>query len=73
MRIHDLRHTYASVLASNRLSLPVIGGLLGSTQAETTKAYAQLYDEPLREATERVMHFIDAYRGQDGEAGEPGG
>ena len=54
MRIHDLRHTFASILASAGLSLPVIGALLGHTQVATTARYAHLFDDPLREATERV-------------------
>ena len=53
-RIHDLRHTYASILASAGLSLPVIGALLGHTQPNTTARYSHLFDDPLREATERV-------------------
>ncbi len=53
-RIHDLRHTYASILASAGLSLPIIGRLLGHTQAATTHRYAHLFDDPLRAATERV-------------------
>ena len=53
-RMHDLRHTYASILASHGLSLPIIGSLLGHTQAQTTQRYAHLMDDPLRAATERV-------------------
>ena len=53
-RLHDLRHTYASILVSSGLSLPIIGQLLGHTQAQTTHRYAHLMDDPLREATERV-------------------
>lgn len=53
-RIHDLRHTYASVLASAGLSLPVIGALLGHSQPATTARYSHLMDDPLRQATERV-------------------
>ena len=52
LRLHDLRHTYASVLASQGLSLPVIGALLGHTQAQTTARYAHLLDDALRAATE---------------------
>ena len=52
VRIHDLRHTYASVLASAGQSLPVIGALLGHTQSKTTERYAHLFDDPLRKATE---------------------
>ena len=54
VRIHDLRHTYASILASSGLSLPVIGALLGHTQPATTQRYAHLSDDPLRAARERV-------------------
>lgn len=54
VRLHDLRHTYASVLASSGHSLLIIGKLLGHTKASTTMRYAKLYDDPLREATERV-------------------
>jgi integrase len=53
-RVHDLRHSHASILASSGLSLPIIGALLGHTQAATTARYAHLYDDPLREAAERV-------------------
>lgn len=53
-RIHDLRHTYASLLASAGLSLPIIGALLGHTQPATTARYAHLLDDPLKQATERV-------------------
>lgn len=53
-RMHDLRHTYASILASAGDSLPVIGALLGHTQAATTARYAHLFDDPLRAATERA-------------------
>ena len=58
VRVHDLRHTYASVLASAGLSLPVIGALLGHTQPGTTARYAHLFDDPLRAATERVGAIV---------------
>ncbi len=57
-RIHDLRHTYASILASAGLSLPVIGALLGHTQPATTARYSHLFDDPLRAATERVGAIV---------------
>jgi integrase len=57
-RLHDLRHTYASVLASAGLSLPVIGALLGHATPVTTSRYAHLFDDPLRAATERASAII---------------
>jgi integrase len=53
-RMHDLRHSYASFIASDGRSLPIIGALLGHTQASTTQRYAHLLDSPLRKATTRV-------------------
>lgn len=53
-RAHDLRHTYASVLASAGQSLPVIGALLGHTTPTTTARYAHLFDDPLRKAAEQA-------------------
>lgn len=60
VRLHDLRHSYASVLASSGLSLPIIGALLGHTQAATTQRYAHLLDAPLRAATERMGAIVTA-------------
>lgn len=62
LRMHDLRHSYASMLASNNLSLPIIGQLLGHTQAQTTQRYAHLLDETLRDATAHVGLLIDRAR-----------
>jgi integrase len=57
-RLHDLRHTYASALASAGLSLPIIGSLLGHSTPVTTHRYAHLFDDPLRAATERASAII---------------
>jgi integrase len=54
LRVHDLRHSFASQLASAGHSLNLIGALLGHTQAATTHRYAHLFDDPLRKATEQV-------------------
>ena len=59
-RIHDLRHTYASILASAGLSLPIIGQLLGHTQPATTARFSHLFDDPLRAATEHAAGIIGA-------------
>jgi integrase len=60
LRIHDLRHSYASVAVGKelQLGLPVIGKLLGHSQLSTTARYAHLGDEPLRAASEAVAMKI---------------
>jgi integrase len=58
VRLHDLRHTFASVAARNGLSLPVIGALLGHSQPATTARYAHLSADPLREAAGRIAGEI---------------
>lgn len=63
VRLHDLRHTFASVLASSGLSLLVIGRMLGHTQAATTDRYSHLYDDPLREAADRVGAVVEGAAG----------
>jgi integrase len=59
MRMHDLRHTFASHLVSNGHSLPMVGKLIGHTQAATTQRYAHLADAPLRQATEQFGKIVD--------------
>ena len=58
VRLHDLRHTFASVAATNGLSLPMIGALLGHSQPSTTARYAHLADVPLRDAADMVAGLI---------------
>jgi integrase len=66
VRLHDLRHSFASIGAGGGLSLPVIGALLGHTQAATTKKYAHLADDPLRAASELIGRRIAAAWGTKG-------
>lgn len=54
IRIHDLRHTFASFAVSEGHSLPTIGALLGHGQIQTTMRYAHLMDEPLRAAANQM-------------------
>jgi len=54
LRIHDLRHSFASVGVSSQMSLPILGALLGHTQAQTTQRYAHLSDDPLRQASGKI-------------------
>jgi integrase len=54
LRVHDLRHSYASTALSAGLSLPQIGGLLGHRSAQTTSRYAHLVDEAAAAAAAQV-------------------
>jgi integrase len=54
VRLHDLRHSFASALVSGGVGLPTIGAMLGHTQPKTTARYSHLYDSTLRDAAERV-------------------
>lgn len=63
VRIHDLRHTHASVGAAAGLGLPIIGKLLGHTQASTTLRYAHLDAEPLRRASNQIATDLSVAMG----------
>ena len=58
VRLHDLRHSFASFAAARGASLYVIGKALGHTQASTTQRYAHLSDDPVRRAAETVADQI---------------
>jgi integrase len=60
VRLHDLRHSFASVGAAGGLSLPIIGALLGHKHAATTARYAHLSADPLRAANDAVGARIAA-------------
>ncbi len=60
VRIHDLRHTYASFGAGSGLGLPIIGKLLGHALPATTARYAHLDADPLRKASEAIAGKIAA-------------
>ncbi len=60
LRIHDLRHSFASFGAAAGLSLPMIGKMLGHTQAQTTQRYAHLSADPLKRAVDTVTSDIAA-------------
>ena len=54
VRLHDLRHSYASIAIQNGISLESIGRLLGHALPETTERYAHLTDQNIIEAAETV-------------------
>jgi hypothetical protein len=60
VRIHDLRHSFASGAVALGESLPMIGKLLGHTQVQTTARYAHLAADPVKAAAERVSSNIAA-------------
>jgi integrase len=60
VRLHDLRHSFASIGAGSSLGLPIIGKLLGHSQPTTTARYAHLDADPMRRAAETIGATIDA-------------
>lgn len=58
VRLHDLRHSFASIGAESGLGLPVIGALLGHSSAQTTKRYAHAADEASRRAVDMIAGKI---------------
>ena len=65
LRLHDLRHAFASTAASSGMSLLIIGKILGHTQASTTQRYAHLQADPVKAAAGAVAGKIaDAMKGE---------
>ncbi|MDH3662175.1 MAG: site-specific integrase [Alphaproteobacteria bacterium] len=58
LRLHDLRHSYASLAVMNGETLYMTGKLLGHRHAGSTQRYAHLSDDYLLEAAERVAAAI---------------
>ena len=67
VRVHDLRHTFASFGAGASMGLPIIGKLLGHSQPATTHRYAHLDVDPLRRAADQIGTRIETAmrRGRD--------
>jgi integrase len=66
MRLHDLRHSYASVVAASGASLLMIGKLLGHTNPQTTARYAHLVDDPLKQHNNAAGQRFAAALGSKG-------
>jgi integrase len=60
IRLHDLRHSFASIGAGASMGLPIIGRLLGHRQPQTTARYAHLQADPLRRAADTIGATISA-------------
>jgi integrase len=58
VRIHDLRHTFASFAAASGMSLHMIGKLLGHSSAQTTRRYAHLAEGTVKVAANDVSSII---------------
>ena len=73
VRLHDLRHAFASVAASSGMGLPIIGKMLGHSQPATTARYAHLASDPVKAAAAAVAGKIAAAMGSSaGDAGKCG-
>jgi len=63
VHLHDLRHSYASVGAAKRGSLPMIGRLLGHNHTRTTARYAHLAADPVDQLNAEIGDTIGAALG----------
>ncbi len=66
VRIHDLRHSFASFGVAARLPLPAIGVLLGHKDGSTTQRYAHLANDSARRAANDVAGMVASAMGMDG-------
>ena len=60
VRLHDLRHSFASVAVAGGSSLYLVGKVLGHEQASTTERYAHLADDPLKAVADKTAGQIAA-------------
>jgi integrase len=60
VRLHDLRHSFASFLVTGGASLQLVGELLGHQQSKTTERYAHIHDNALRLGAERIGEIVAA-------------
>ena len=70
VRLHDLRHTAASVGRAAGLPLGILQGLLGHREARTTERYAHIGRDPIHEAAEVIGRRIEDALGEGGDSGE---
>lgn len=59
LRVHDLRHSFASAAISGGASLPLVGALLGHANPTTTARYAHMFSDPQRAVVERIGRLIE--------------
>lgn len=67
LRLHDLRHSFASVGLARGDALPVIGAILGHADVKTTSRYAHLADDPVKAAADQIARTVQAaFSGRSG-------
>ena len=54
VRVHDLRHSFASLAIMDHVPLATIGKLLGHVLTDTTAKYAHLADDAIADAAQRI-------------------
>lgn len=60
LRLHDLRHSFASVGLARGDALPIIGAILGHADVKTTSRYAHLADDPVKTAADEISRAVHA-------------
>ena len=70
VRVHDLRHTYASHTVMSGLDLYTVGRLLGHADTATTERYAHLADEHVRKAAGKISRVVNDALGEPKQEGE---
>jgi integrase len=60
LRLHDLRHSFASVGLARGDALPIIGAILGHADIKTTSRYAHLADDPVKRAADEISKSVQA-------------
>ena len=60
LRLHDLRHSFASVGLARGDALSVIGAMLGHSDVKTTSGYAHLADDPVRKTANDIANSVHA-------------
>lgn len=75
VRLHDLRHSFASAAASGRSSIPILSKILGHTQIKTTDRYVHLFDDPVQEAADdastQLAGWLNQHTGGSAAAATP--
>ena len=70
VRLHDLRHSFASVSIANGGSLPLIGKLLGHRDTSTTAKYAHFFDDPVKAVADTASAQLSGWLRGEGRTTE---